>query len=110
MNKKSKLAAIALVAALGVATPVVASAQGLETGTAANREQLFGYGPSRGGFSAYAQVPSVPYRGGLARVHRRSQQGPRAYDMVPGPAFGSDSPSATGGGSIGYNSYVGRDS
>jgi hypothetical protein len=57
MNKKSKLAAIALVAALGVATPAVAVAQDLETGTAANREHLFGYGPSRSGFSAYAEVP-----------------------------------------------------
>jgi hypothetical protein len=44
----------------------------------------------------------------VPRVHLHS--GLRAFDMVTGVAFGSDSPSATGGGSIGYNSYVGSDS
>ena len=64
MDKKSKLTAIALVAALGVAMPAVAFAQ-VETGTAANREQLYGYGSSRSGFGAYAEVPgSVSSRHG----------------------------------------------
>jgi len=40
----------------------------------------------------------------------RHSRGVRAFDMAPGAAFDSHSPSATGGGSIGYNSYNGRDS
>jgi hypothetical protein len=69
MNSKSKFAAIALLTAVGLATP--AFAQGLETGTAANREQLFGNLPSQfvpyygrqayraNGLGAYAKVPFV---------------------------------------------------
>lgn len=123
MNTKSKLAAIAVVAAVSVAAPALAFAQALQTGTAANREQLYGYSPAPNefvpyygnGLRAYAEVPGVirhaprSYRG-LGRLHHRSRHGLRALDMVPGPAFGSESPSSTGGGSIGYNAYNGRDS
>lgn len=72
MNSNSKIAAIALVVAIGVATP--AFAQGLQTGTAANREQLYGWrsGPSQfvpygryayraNGLGAYAEVPASPF-------------------------------------------------
>ena len=85
MNSKSRLAAIAIVAAAGMAMPTLASAQ-LQTGTAANREQLYGYGGSRGGFApyygrqagegAYAQVPGSPFMtparpgGHFRRLHR----------------------------------------
>jgi hypothetical protein len=65
------------------------------TGTAVSDYGLNG----SSGLHAFGMAPRVHVRSGL-----------RAYDMVPGAAFGSDSPSATGGGSIGYNSYVGRDS
>jgi len=125
MNSKSRLAAIAIVAAVGVGTPALAFAQALQTGTAANREQLYHYGspPSQfvgrqadvaNGLGAYAAVPGAtrhaqrPNRS-LSRS-RRSRQGLRAFDMAPGAAYGSESPSATGGGSTGYNSYNGRDS
>lgn len=122
MNK-SKLAAIAVVAAVSVAAPALAFAQALQTGTAANREQIYGYGSApnefvpyyRNGLGAFAEVPGVtrhaprPYRR-LAPLHHRPRHGLRAFDMVPGPAFGSESPSSTGGGSIGYNAYNGRDS
>ena len=102
MISKSKLGVLALVAMMGIATP--AFAQNLETGTAAN---TYGWNSPRAdaisggstGLRAFARVP---------RTHGRS--GLRAFDMVPGAAFGSESPSATGGGSIGYNSYNGRDS
>jgi hypothetical protein len=70
MNSKSKLAAIAIMAAVGVAMPALAFAQ-LQTGTAANREQLYGCGSSPGGF--------VPYYG--------RQAGVDAYAEVPGSAF-----------------------
>ena len=102
MISKSKLGALVLVTMMGIATP--AFAQGLETGTAAD---MYGYNSPQadaisGGTSgphAFAMVPRAHLRSGL-----------RAFDMVPRAAFGSDTPSATGGGSIGYNSYVGRDS
>jgi hypothetical protein len=103
MISKSKLAVLALVAMVGIASP--AFAQTLETGTAAN---TYGWNSPRAdaisagsnGLHAFARVPRAHVRSGL-----------RAFDMVPGAAFGSsESPSATGGGSVGYNSYNGRDS
>jgi len=102
MISKSKLGALALVAMMGIATPVFA--QNLETGTAENTygwnsPQVNAFGGSTG-LRAFARVP---------RAHFRSR-GLRAFDMVPGAAFDSNSPSATGGGSSGYNSYNGRDS
>lgn len=84
MNSKSKLGAIAILAAVGVATPATAFAQELQTGTAANREQLFGngspgyvpyYGRQASGAGAHAEVRSSPFltrRGGHFRRHYRS--------------------------------------
>jgi hypothetical protein len=66
------------------------------TGTAAND---YGLNSGTSGLHAFAMVPRTDVRSGV-----------RAFDMVLGAASGSDTPSATGGGSIGYNSYVGRDS
>lgn len=71
MNSKSRLAAIATVAAIPVATPALAVAQGLQTGTAENREQLHRYGSSSPGYVPYyspwayglganAEVPGSP--------------------------------------------------
>jgi hypothetical protein len=102
MISKSKLGMLAVVAAMGIATP--AFAQNLETGTAANTygwnsPQANAISGGSSGLHAFARVPRAHVRSGL-----------RAFDMVPGAAFGSESPSATGGGSVGYNSYNGRDS
>jgi hypothetical protein len=102
MISKSKIGVLALVAMMGIATP--AFAQNLETGTAAN---TFGWNSPHAdaisggasGLHAFARAPRAHVRSGL-----------RAFDMLPGAAFGSDSPSSTGGGSAGYNSYNGRDS
>ena len=91
MNSKSKLAAIALVAAVGMATPALAFAQALQTGTAANRAQLYGSSPNQfvpygryayrtNGLGAHAEVPSS------------------ASVTQPGPA-------AMAGGSLGYNQH-----
>jgi len=104
MISKLKFGMLALVAVINIAIP--AFAQGLETGTAANTygwnsPQADAISGRSGGLHAFARVPR-------ARAHVRS--GRRAFDMVPGAAFDSDSPSATGGGSVGYNSYDGRDS
>ena len=132
MNSKSKLGMLALAAMIGIATP--AFAQGLETGTAANTygwnsPQADAISGGSSGLHAFARVPGEHVRSGLhafARVpgeHVRSglhafarvpgvhvRSGLRAFDMVPGAAFDSENPSATGGGSTGYNSYNGRDS
>jgi hypothetical protein len=117
MISKSKLGVLALVAMMGIATP--AFAQNLETGTAAN---TFGWNSPRAdaisggssGLRAFARVPRAHARYGLRAFDRvpraHARYGLRAFDMVPGAAFGSESPSATGGGSVGYNSYNGRDS
>jgi hypothetical protein len=68
MNSKSKLAALA-VAAVGVTMPALAFAQ-LQTGTAANREQLYGSGSSSSQFAPYYD-----------------RQGLGGYAEVPGSAF-----------------------
>jgi hypothetical protein len=106
---KSKLSVLTLVAMMGIASP--AFAQNLETGTAANtygwnspRANANAGGPS--GLRAFARVPRTHF---YLRGERHSR-GVRAFDMAPGAAFDSHSPSAAGGGSIGYNSYNGRDS
>jgi hypothetical protein len=92
---KSKLTAIAFAAAVGVATP--AFAQALETGTAANRAQLYGWSSSPSPFVAYGR-----------RADRAN--GLSAYAMVPGSAFVTrHGPAALGGGSIGYNQYLLKD-
>jgi hypothetical protein len=117
MISKSKLGALALVAMMGIAAP--AFAQNLETGTAAN---TYGWnsaqadaisGGSRG-LHAFARVQRAHVHSGLhafARVPRAHvHSGLHAFDRVPGAAFDPNSPALTGGGSIGYNSYNGRDS
>jgi hypothetical protein len=111
MIRKSTIAGLAIMATVAAASPAFAldahspaltgggsigyNSTNVLTGTAASDYGLNG----SSGLHAFAMVPRVHVRSGL-----------RAYDMVPGAAFGADSPSATGGGSIGYNSYVGRDS
>jgi hypothetical protein len=85
MNRKSKLAAIGIMAALGVAMPAQAFAQ-LQTGTAANREQLYGSGsaPSQfvpyygrqAGLGAHAEVRgSLVTRARPSRHFRRHHHG-----------------------------------
>lgn len=69
MNSTSKLAAIVLAAMVGVTGPALA--QALETGTAANRAQLYGHGPTPRGL--------VPYG-----WHADRGYGLNAYGMVPG--------------------------
>jgi hypothetical protein len=90
MNRKSRLAAIALVAAIGAATPAVAFA--------ANHAQLYRSSPRQ----------SVPYRQNADRAN-----GLGAYARVPGPESVTPSdpvnnPVTSGGGSMGYNKYMGH--
>jgi hypothetical protein len=95
MRIKSKLAVIATSAALGVTALGVASpafAEFLETGTAQN--------DAAGSLSYYAHTLNDP--ASKVVVHRR---GLRAFARITAdpPALNSFAPSATGGGSIGYN-------
>jgi hypothetical protein len=95
MISKSKLATVAFVATVGVVTP--AFAQALQTGTAANRAQLYG--------SSSAPSQYVPYG---RRADRANGLG--AFAMVPGSAFVTrHGPATSGGGSIGYNQYLLKD-
>ena len=113
MIRKSTIAAFAIMAAVGAASPAFAldahsqalngggsigyNSTNVLTGTAAND---YGLNSSEtNGLHAFAMVQRAHVRSGL-----------RAFDMVLGAASGFDTPSATGGGSVGYNSYVGRDS
>jgi hypothetical protein len=92
MISKPKLAGVAFVAAVGMATP--AFAQALQTETAANREQLYGFSAAPSQFVRYGR-----------RADRAN--GLRAYAMTPGSAFVTRHGSAAlGGGSIGYNQYL----
>jgi gamma-glutamyl:cysteine ligase YbdK (ATP-grasp superfamily) len=111
MIRKSTIAAFAIMAVVGAASPAFAldahspalngggstgyNSTNVLTGTAND----YGLNNGTSGLHAFAMVPRAHVRSGL-----------RAFDMVLGAASGSDTPSATGGGSTGYNSYVGRDS
>ena len=118
MIRKSTIAAFAILAVVGAASPAFAldarspalngggsigyNSTNVLTGTAANDYGSLETNATASGTSgvhAFAMVPRAHVRSGL-----------RAFDMVPGAAFGFDTPLATGGGSIGYNGYVGRDS
>ena len=95
MIRKAKIVAIAFVAAVGVATP--AFAQALQTGTAANRAQLYGWSSAPSQFIRYGR-----------RADRANGLG--AYAMVPSSAFvAGHGQAATGGGSTGYNQYLSKD-
>jgi len=112
MIRKSTIAAFAMMAVVGAASPAFAldahspalngggsigyNGTNVLTGAAAND---YGLNGGTSGLHAFAMVPRAHVRSGL-----------RAFDMVLGAASGFDAPSATGGGSTGYNSYVGRDS
>lgn len=91
MNSRSKLAAFALVVAFGVMTPAFAFAQALQTGSAANRAQLYGSSPSQS--VSYGRQPD-------------GANGLGSYARVPGSAFVTrQGAAALAGGSIGYNGH-----
>jgi hypothetical protein len=106
MINKSKLALIAAVAVVSIASPAFAqSSHGAQvTGSASNRADINGgyYAPdfgSQNGLSAYAEIS--PTYGRIARP----RTGLHAFAMAPGALSGSavDDPALTGGGSHGYN-------
>jgi len=86
MRKILKFVFLAAVVAISISSPMLAADY--------NDPAFNGGGRSRSGLHAFAGAPRAHVRSGL-----------RAFDMAPGTAFGPDSPSMTGGGSIGYNSH-----
>jgi hypothetical protein len=82
MINKAKLALIAAVAAVSVVSPALA--QGV-------------HHTHRNGLHAYAMEPHHA---------RRTTLNPYAMEPRPQSDFDSDSPAATGGGSVGYNELL----
>ena len=96
MTSKTKLAAIALAATVGMASP--AFAEFLETGTAANNAE--------GGLGNGGYAWTAPRSGRIFN----DASGRSAYAMVPHAQAGAiDNPALTGGGSSGYNEFTRRD-
>jgi len=93
MIKISKLALVAAIAAVSIASPAFAQAFNPRDGTA--NVLPFSYGP--GGTRIFAGAASSQDRNGL-----------HAFAMVPTdpPAANAINPGATGGGSGGYNEHL----
>lgn len=112
MITKWKVAALAMLAAVSVASPVLAQSA-YTTGTAADSASAgypspyrgsYAYAPNSvsresGGFGSFAMVPGGYGRHGVSRQSR----GYGSFAMVPGTIGGRYSPSANGGGNPGYN-------
>jgi len=105
MINKSRLALIAAVAVVSIASPAFAQSSHGEqvTGSASNRADINSgyYAPnfgSQNGLSAYAEIS--PTYGRISRP----RAGLHAFAMVPRVPSGStvDDPALTGGGSYGY--------
>jgi len=122
MIKTPKLALIAVLAAMSVASPALA--QSFNKGDGTGNNMPFAYGP-KGAKPSWTVVPENEQIAGrqseTGKVAVR-QNGHRAVAAVPGRglydyaavpfASGSDaanSPAATGGGSTGYNEMLLRD-
>lgn len=100
MIRKSKLAIITAVLMVAVASPAFADC--MESGA----QESCGGPLAQSGYGSYAQVWSAPQP--HFRVRRR--HGWHAFARVPNAGFGSSlDPSATGGGSIGYNEHIKND-
>ena len=122
MIKTPKLALIAVLAAMSVASPALA--QSFNKGDGTGNNMPFAYGPN-GAKPSWTVVPENEQMAGRQSETGKGavrQNGHRAVAAVPGRglydyaavpfASGSDaanSPAATGGGSTGYNEMLLRD-
>ena len=122
MINTSKLALIAVLAAMSVASPAFAQSFNKSDGT--GNELPFAYGPggTKPAWTVAPQNEQVAARQGNAGKVAVRQTGRNTFAAVPGRglydyaavpfASGSDaanSPAATGGGSTGYNEMLLRD-
>jgi hypothetical protein len=98
MLTKSKIAVIAAIAALSCASPALAQSFDNDFGTG---NELPSYYDSQGGLhagNAHMQTQIATHRSGL-----------NAFASIGRSSFSSDEPSATGGGSVGYNEMLQQD-
>jgi len=121
MTNTSKLALIAVLAAMSVAPPALAQSFDKSSGT--GNELPFAYGPggTKPAWTVQPQNEQIAVRQSNAGKVAVRQTGRNAFAAVPGrglydyaavPFAGSDaanSPAATGGGSTGYNEMLLRD-
>jgi hypothetical protein len=122
MISTSKLALIAVLAAMSVAPPALAQSFDKSSGT--GNELPFAYGPggTKPAWTVQPQNEQIAVRQSNAGKVAVRQTGRNAFAAVPGRglydyaavpfASGSDaanSPAATGGGSTGYNEMLLRD-
>jgi hypothetical protein len=100
MTTIAKLALIAAIAVVGIASP--ASAQSFDPDAGTGNVLSFGYGPIA------AQNDAVAVRQTDHGKIAGRQNGLRAFARVPGGAAGVDAndPALTGGGSAGYNQLL----
>jgi hypothetical protein len=106
MSLMSKAAVIAAVAAVAVAGPTYA--QSVNRGAGWSDTAPFTIGTSRA--PTGVRLTQVAMRNVRHRAIARRESGVHAFAMVP--AFGSDSvfsPALNGGGSIGYNENLRKD-
>ncbi len=98
MMKMSKLALVAAVAAISVASPALAQSFNPRDGGGNTLPFSYGAGGSRL-YMGSAAGRTAPWQ---------EQNGLHSFAMVPGnrPAATAGDPGATGGGSIGYNARV----
>jgi|SRR5579862_2177500 len=120
MINKSKLALIAVLAAMSVASPALAQSFNKSDGT--GNELPFAYGPNgtKPAWTVAPETEQVAVRQGNTGKIAVRQTGRNAFAAVPGRGLydyaaipsvsGSvNSPAATGGGSTGYNEMLLRD-
>jgi hypothetical protein len=108
MMTKSKLALIAAIAAVSIASPAFAQSFNPRDGT--GNELPFSYGPGAARIFEGSAAPQQNQNGlhSFAMVPR-DQSGLHSFAMVPhggAVAGGSNNPTATGGGSEGYNELL----
>jgi hypothetical protein len=98
MMKKTKLALLATIVALGLSSPALA--QSSNSGLAAAKELLIGYGVN-------SDENGVRWHS-RPQFHVARSHGRTLYDVAPSnpSALDPNSTTATGGGSLGYNQML----
>jgi hypothetical protein len=97
MTKRSKFAAIAMLMAIGIATPAFAGSFNDDQTTAAKLDEV-----------SYQRNDAQTTAAKLDEVSLR-QGNPNGFTVVPLLVAYSDDPSASGGGSYGYNNSTAHD-
>lgn len=105
MMKNFKIVAMAVVAAVSIASPAFAQAFDSDYGTGNTISTYYGSNGALHVGTAPQQARAATQQKWVAS-HRGGES---AFAMLPGGPGGSFGPSATGGGSIGYNENLRTD-